>query len=395
MNVIEARKIIEDNNLIPKNISKHIIKYINGNSKKLDEKILNYVTEKEVKNFKDRIKKIRLKLKNSSPRNLPIYTIIKEKYKDFSWSKINQHFDIKTGNIDIKMRVSLASLLFGRVNSNKSFLQKKYNYKFKKKINLKTQIDIKKFFDDSNIIYPDDLNFNLFIKTLEKAFDEKKIDIVSPICPDYSVEYIAPGLYQFTFKELNSGIGVIGKKILKNLDKIHNFFKKHKIKVNHVIAIGDFEALSDRILKKINCSQKEFLKKLKLSQKEFRNSSLIKIKTPMFTDLCGGLDEWIKINNKNLKKLKKKQFTNTTLTHEKIMKIALTRKELYQRWFKNFDEKQIEEIIYTQGAEYAAMGEIIKKKFKNPLVIGADHSRMGIFYKLSSRFPIIYIENKY
>jgi arginase family enzyme len=41
------------------------------------------------------------------------------------------------------------------------------------------------------------------------------------------------------------------------------------------------------------------------------------------------------------------------------------------------------------------LNEIIKKKFKNPLVIGADHSRMGIFYKLSSKFPIIYIENKY
>jgi len=395
MNVIEARKIIKDNNLIPKNISKQIIKYINGNSKKLDKKIFDYVTEKEVKNFKDKVKKIRFKLKNTAPRNLPIYKIIKEKYKDFSWSKINQHFDIKAGNIDIKIRVSLASLLFGRVNSNKSFLQKKYNYKFKKKIDLKTQIDIRNFFDDSNIIYPDDLNFNLFIKTFEKALDEKKIDIISPICPDYSVEYITPDLYRFTFKELNSGIGVIGKKVLKNLDKIHNFFKKYKIKVNHVVAIGDFEALSKQIRQKINCSEKDFLKKLKLSQKKLKNSTSIKIKAPMFTDLCGGLDEWIKINNKNLKKLKKKQFINTSLTYEKIMKIALTRKELYQRWFKNFDEKNIEEIIFAQGAEYAAMGEIIKKKFKNPLVIGADHSRMGIFYKLSSSFPVIYIENRY
>ena len=78
-----------------------------------------------------------------------------------------------------------------------------------------------------------------------------------------------------------------------------------------------------------------------------------------------------------------------------MMKIALARKELYQRWLKNFDEKNIEKVIYSQGAEYAAMGEIIKKKFKNPLVIAADHSRMGIFYKVSSNFPIIYIENKY
>tara|TARA_B100000780_G_C21110579_1_gene448779 strand:+ start:660 stop:1847 length:1188 start_codon:yes stop_codon:yes gene_type:complete len=395
MNVIEARKIIKNNNLIPGKISKHIIKYINGDSKKLEKKILNYVIEKEIKTIKDKVKKLKSKKKNSIPRNLAIYTLIKEKYKDFSWSKINKHFDISMGPIDIKMRVSLASLLFGRVNSNKSFLQKKYNYKFKKKINLKTQISVKKLFDEANIIYPDDLNFKLFIKTLEKALDEKKIDIISPICPDYSVEYIAPNLYQFTFKELNSGIGVIGKKILKNLEKIHFFFKEHKIKVNHIIAIGDFESLSDRILQKINCSKKDFLKKLKLSQKKFQAATQIRVKTPMFTDLCGGLDEWVKINNRSYQKLKKKKFINSILTHEKIMKIALTRKELYQRWFKNFDEKKIEEIIYTQGAEYVAMGEIIKKRFKNPLVIGADHNRMGIFYKLSSKFPVVYIENKY
>ena len=74
------------------------------------------------------------------------------------------------------------------------------------------------------------INLSLDQNDLVIQTDEKKIDIVSPICPDYSVEYIAPGLYRFTFKKLNSGIGVIGKKILKNLDKIHNFFKKHKIK---------------------------------------------------------------------------------------------------------------------------------------------------------------------
>ena len=262
--------------------------------------------------------------------------------------------------------MSLASLLFDRINTKKSFLERKYKIKFKKKITLKTQNDIKKFFDKTNILYPDAINFKLFIDFFEKALNEKKVDIISPICPDYSVEYIAPGLYRFTFEKLNSGIGVIGKKILKNLNIIHNFFKKYKIKVNHIITIGDFECLSEQIQKKINCSKKDFLKKLKISQNKFKNSTKKKIKTPMFTDLCGGLDGWIKINNKNIKKLKKKKFTHSILTHKTIMKIALSRKELYQRWFKNFDEKKIEETIYSQGAEYASMGEIIKKKFKNP-----------------------------
>ena len=41
------------------------------------------------------------------------------------------------------------------------------------------------------------------------------------------------------------------------------------------------------------------------------------------------------------------------------------------------------------------MGEIIKKKFKNPLVIGADHHKMSEFYKVTSKFPIIYVKNQY
>ena len=63
MNVIEARKIIKNNNLIPGKISKHIIKYINGDSKKLEKKILNYVIEKEIKTIKDKVKKLKSKKK--------------------------------------------------------------------------------------------------------------------------------------------------------------------------------------------------------------------------------------------------------------------------------------------------------------------------------------------
>ena len=127
----------------------------------------------------------------------------------------------------------------------------------------KVHNQIKKLFDEANIIYPDSLNFDLFIKFFEKALKEKKANIVSPICPDYSVKYVAPDIYQFTFEKVNSNIGVIGQKILKNLNTIHDFFIKYKIKVNHIIAIGDFECLSPKILDKVQCSKKQFINKLK------------------------------------------------------------------------------------------------------------------------------------
>ena len=46
------------------------------------------------------------------------------------------------------------------------------------------------------------------------------------------------------------------------------------------------------------------------------------------------------------------------------MKIALSRKELYERWFKNFDEKKIEETIYSQGENMLRWEKLLKKNLK-------------------------------
>ena len=307
MYVTRARQTIVDNKLIPKKISKIIINYINGHNKKLNSETFKYVKKSKVEILKKKFLKIDNKLKDYKPRNLPIYLMIKEKNKDFNWSKINKHYDINVNTNDIGQRISLASILFQKYDMKKSFLEKKYKYKFKKKIVLKMQEDIKKFFDKSKIIDPDSLNFKLFVNFFEKAIKNKKATIISPICPDYSVERYAKGMYKFTFEKVNSNVGVIGRKILANLKNIHAFFQKYNIKVNHIVAIGDFEVLSQEILERVSLSRKSFLSKLKKSQIKFKQSTNIKVSTPMFTDLCGGLKEWEKVNLRNFNKLKKKK----------------------------------------------------------------------------------------
>ena len=58
-------------------------------------------------------------------------------------------------------------------------------------------------------------------------------------------------------------------------------------------------------------------------------------------------------------------------------------------------EKKIEEIIYQQGAEYAAMGQIVQRKMKNSMILGADYAKMKPFYKINSNIPVIYIKRRY
>ena len=41
------------------------------------------------------------------------------------------------------------------------------------------------------------------------------------------------------------------------------------------------------------------------------------------------------------------------------------------------------------------MGYLIEKKYKNAIVIGADHYRMSEFYKLGSNIPVFYLKKNY
>ena len=52
-------------------------------------------------------------------------------------------------------------------------------------------------------------------------------------------------------------------------------------------------------------------------------------------------------------------------------------------------------LLKAQAAEYATMGHIISRKFKNTLVLGVDHARMCPFYQLDGALPVLYLRNNY
>ena len=89
MNLEDARLIIRENNFVTKKISRNIINYINGRSDIIDNEALSFTSKNELNVFKKRINEIKAKLGNYNPRNLPVYLLIKEKNKNFNWSKIN------------------------------------------------------------------------------------------------------------------------------------------------------------------------------------------------------------------------------------------------------------------------------------------------------------------
>ena len=385
MEAIQARKTLKKYGLISKKKSREILNFIKDKNKKLSFN-LNISDLNKIKKIRKEYDLITKNKKINTPRNLPLYKIIKKNYKDFSWSKINSHYDIKFNSNYINQRMSLSSLLLGRI---------KKNLKKKNKKN-KNELLINKFLENNFFVKVDNENKKLFTKLIKSMRKNEELIIVSPVCPDYSAIKKAPGIYELTFKKLNSGIGVITEKILKNLENIHMFFNSLDIKFRHIIAIGDFEALSKDNLKNLKIDEENFLSKLRISQKKLLKVTKYKIEAPLFTEINGGLNQWKKIYKINYAKLKKNNFGKSKINKKMILEIAQSRLKLYEKWFKNITKKRLNEIILKQGAEYVTMGEIISKKYKNSLILGADHFKMSIFYKIKTPYlPILYLKNNY
>ena len=387
MEAIKARKIIKSNKLINKKKSKEIINFIKDNKKTLSFKLEKNDLSK-IEKIRKEYNSIKKKTVNNIPRNLPFYKIIKNKYNDFTWNKINKHYDIQFDPKYINQRITLASLLLDRV-------KKKKKKESKNAVNKKERL-IKQFLDSDIFIKVNPENKKLFLKLIASLDHTDELIIVSPVCPDYSAIKKAPGIYEFTFKKLNSGIGVITEKLLENLEKIHSFFKSIDVNFRHIVAIGDFEALSKDILKNLKITEEAFISKLRLSQKKLLKTTKCKIEVPLFTEINGGLDKWKKIYKLNYSKLRKNDFGKSKIDKKIISEIAQSRIGLYEKWFKNITKKRLNKIVLKQGAEYTSMGEMVSTKYKNALIIGADHFKMSDFYKINSpALPVLYLKNNY
>jgi len=385
MEAIKARKIIKSNKLINKKKSKEIINFIKDNKKTLSFKLEKNDLSK-IEKIRKEYNSIKKKTVNNIPRNLPFYKIIKNKYNDFTWNKINKHYDIQFDPKYINQRITLASLLLDRVKKKKES---------KNAVNKKERL-IKQFLDSDIFIKVNLENKKLFLKLIASLDHTDELIIVSPVCPDYSAIKKAPGIYEFTFKKLNSGIGVITEKLLENLEKIHSFFKSIDVNFRHIVAIGDFEALSKDILKNLKITEEAFISKLRLSQKKLLKTTKCKIEVPLFTEINGGLDKWKKIYKLNYSKLRKNDFGKSKIDKKIISEIAQSRIGLYEKWFKNITKKRLNKIVLKQGAEYTSMGEMVSTKYKNALIIGADHFKMSDFYKINSpALPVLYLKNNY
>ena len=229
-----------------------------------------------------------------------------------------------------------------------------------------------------------------FINKIQKG----KISIITPLCPDYEHIYIGLGLYKYTFNKLNDGLGLIGKRLIKIINKIHKVLNDYKIPFEHIAYYGDFEAYSKEICNRVGSTEKEFISKLKLSSKLIKKSVKEINSAGLLVEELSSKKKWNSLCKKN-KKIIQTKLNSDNNFKKLIFDILSSRMDLYKSWYPNLNKKKYINLLIKQGAEYTSMGDLFSEKIKNPVVLGLDHPKMGVFYNINVNIPVLYGKPKY
>jgi hypothetical protein len=377
------QQITNINSSISKNILRLII-----NSKKINYKKLKIV------HLKNKIEKLKkdyflisknfIELRNAEYKYYTFWELVKTKYniKKLVLKKRTQNK--KTNNVNI-----IFSDLGKSLGYNPSLLTLLI---FDEEI--KNLFKLSAFFEELQTIAElENIGTNQRIKIIN-ALKNKKIIIITPLCPDYEHVRLALGLYKYTFNKLNDGFGLIGKRLIKIINNVHRLLKKNDIKFEHYLYYGDFESYSKNICQRLKITESQFLEKLEISskkmQKKMGNSAQVTLLVKEFSNK----KNWLKMCKKNEEKIKKKYKKNINFKIF-INEIASSRSALYSSWFPGKNEDDHKDIVIQQGAEYTTMGDLFIEKFKNPIILGLDHPKMGNFYNINKDLPVIYGKPKY
>lgn len=211
--------------------------------------------------------------------------------------------------------------------------------------------------------------------------------IFSVVCPDWEIDAETK---RYTFKSLNDGVGLVASRILDILPSMERYIRKWHLPMSFSVAIGDFEA-TNLSCSNLGITKDQFLARLRKSQDKFSELAppSISLKVPFMTDL----GSWDLTLQKAQSYINFQNFSGPLKCSKcEVYRMAKARTSLYERWYgKKIDPIKL---MMAQGAEYAAIGQIVVSEFSNPLVIAGDHEVMAPFWQALQEKPlsIVYLK---
>lgn len=403
---LESRDILKRFSLISRKQSKKILSAIRDGSDIEAFDLPDTVNSRDIQRLREKYQQKRYELdritNKDSPRNIIFYHLVQDLIPHFLWS-VRTNTD-KRGRFDVVfecpsvmgLKPSLASLLLGLVSPNE-MTQNPIRTRYPCLARLPGHA-IELFCDllqAENTVSPPASTMPDIVDWLLRGINGEILTIISPICPDYAAKHVGQGIYRYTFDGIGDGIGVVGRRVHENLPQITRFLKQLDVTYRIIVALGDFEAHSDELRKKLRLSENELYARFRKSQKCFAETCDEHVDAILFTDLVGGKDAWLNIHDTISNRLRSGDFGMSGLDDAGVTAIARSRRGLYSKWYGISDDAACRNLLIAQGAEYASMGDIVALKCENPLILGADHARMAPFFRFGSPLPVMHLKSNY
>lgn len=396
MRAEEAQSILRSHGLIDRRTSKRVLNAI-VLGRELD------LSRFEKPELKDRITtlrneywKLRRKLPRTSPRNLPFYLLIKDRYRNFDWQATEKGTVIDFHFKGIKP--SLLSLLTGIIPAAAGSM----NHRFHRSLERLEPAVAAALLDtlrEAGFVDPSEAEMSRMVDWLERALAGEPSTIVSPVCPDYAVEDGNAAKHRFTFRGVNSGLGVTASRLFEALPAVSALLRDHLgLDVTHYVCPGDFEAFSEETNRRLGIDEATFLEHLEGSRRAILEKAPTPVQSCFLTQLGGGKEHWLRLHADLVERMNAGAFGPIAGTPQ-VREVALGRRGLYDRWYNVTDRpvEFYESIVIRQGAEYAAMGVLVSGSARcpNPLILGADDHKMAPFYRLAADIPVLYLRRNY
>ena len=259
---------------------------------------------------------------------------------------------------------------------------------------------------DADFIFPPNKEISQLAAVIKEGLDGKKIVITGAFCPDYAYEETGdPQVpYQYTFEGVSGGIGLVAQQFVRVLPHLVKFLKKYGIEFEIALFIADFEANSEDILRKVRKDKEEFVSLCRESLKAFSDSLPdIDMHLFLFERECGNgrLEEYMSEAHEEMKRGNFGEIQGNTGKNPLVNVvnfIAKANRTFYEKWHgRKMSDSEIENLVVSQGAEYAAMGRIFQEDFgEHPFIqVAGDRPKMQVFNSMYSNHPTLCTKRVY
>jgi hypothetical protein len=238
-------------------------------------------------------------------------------------------------------------------------------------------------------------NLESLLRWLDRGRDGEEVTIVSPVCPDYSVERADDRQHRYTFDRLNGGIGPMAARLYGSLSALHTLFSD-RLRVphfKHCFCVCDFDGFYENNLLRLSVTEGQFRDKVLGSCKSLGAEAPREVIASLLSDHCGGKAGWLTELAATRRQLAQIEGASEW-ERATIRAIAQERLALYQRWLGEDKAGLLVEVLVTaQGIEYATAGRIIARGFPNPLVLTAGNPRWERFFRAFAALPVLCVSD--